>query len=89
MPGNTSKLQKIVECLDALMTRLDQLEERRAKNDADEDADQGTEADSIYTNTSDFMTSSGQRKTAPHQPFDDNVRDEKSIPHRIHGDPAL
>ena len=80
-----SQLQRIVECMDALMVRLDKLEELRAKNDAADEA----EADSIYTPTSDIMTAFGEHRSAPKQPFTDNVRDEKSFPHRIHGDPQL
>lgn len=88
-----SQLQKIVDCLDMLTKRLDNLEALWAKNNANEDADdreEEVEADEIYKNrSSDFMTSSGQHKTAPQQPFVDNVRDEKAFPHLIHGDPAV
>lgn len=81
-----SQLQRIAERLDALLTRFDALQERVVINDAAEEA----EADAIYPHhTSDIMTSSGINKTAPHQPFVDNVRDEKAFPHLIHGDPAL
>lgn len=90
MPINKSQLTRIIECMDALMVRLDKLEELRAKNDAADEAEDvgiGTEADHIPT--SDIMTAFGEHRSAPKQPFTDNVREEKSFPHRIHGGPQL
>jgi hypothetical protein len=75
MPIDKSQLQRIIECMDSLISRLDKLEKRRAVNDADEVQDPNEEIDDPLD--------------APPQPFSDGVRDERSPPQRIHGVPEF
>lgn len=75
MPIPASKLRQLIDCMDALMVRLDRLDKRRARNDADEDRDE----EGQFTDPLD----------APQQPFSDGVRDEKSPPQPIHGIPEF
>lgn len=40
MPIPVSKLKQLLDCMDSLITRLDALEKRRARNDEVEDRDE-------------------------------------------------